>query len=411
MTKSIEQLSVETLDKIKGFGIKSRTVIKFFKRSCRMLKKYLTENGLEFSLENGQKWLSEVRPCDPMTSSQYTVYTAYRRAVYMLAEHQEGKLDKWRIYPHKTSARPKTAEYLRLVNFHAEKLRTDGMTESTVYFSMRVASDFLIYLEISGKLEINRITPRDVTGYFTQDSFSGRKPDGVKAYAYKLKSFLMFLEDTGVVTEKKLSLAVPKVFARQEAIVTVLSEKAEKTLKNFKPETDTATRDHAMILLALRLGVRRSDIVKMKLSDIDWKNDNITFIQQKTGVLITLPMLPDVGNALMNYILNFRPKVSDDTIFLRHYSPYQKLSPARKITKKFLSGLEREDCPERGFHILRRTCATTMMKNNIPRSIISASIGQIDPNSVDVYLSADEEKMRECAISLQGIECGRGDLQ
>ena len=51
-----------------------------------------------------------------------------------------------------------------------------------------------------------------------------------------------------------------------------------------------------------------------------------------------------------------------------------------------------------------------MLRNNIPRSVISASIGQIDPNSVDVYLSADEEKMRKCALSLKGIECGRGDL-
>ena len=411
MATNFEQLSVGTLDKIKCFGIKSRTVIKFFKRSCRMLKTYLAENGFEFSLENGQQWLSEVRPCEPMTNSQYTVYAAYRRAVYMLAEYQEGKLDTWRIYPEKTSARPKTAEYLKLLYSHVERLRNEGMVKATIDFAMRVDSSFLIYLEESDKVEINSITPHDVTGYFTQESFSERKPDGVKSYAYKLKSFLMFLEDIGAVTEKKLSLAVPKVFARQESIVTVISDKAEKALKAFKPETGTAARDHAMILLALRLGVRRSDIVKMKLSDIDWKNDNIVFIQQKTHVRITLPMMPDVGNALMNYILNFRPETSDDTIFLRSYSPYQKLSPARKITEKFLYGLDRDDCPERGFHILRRTCATTMMKNNIPRSVISVSIGQVDPNSVYVYLSADEQKMRKCAVSLKGIECGRGDLQ
>jgi len=411
MTKNFEQLSVETLEKIKGFGIKSRTVIKFFNQTCRKLKVYLAENSFEFSLENGEKWLLEVCPCEPMTHSQYVTHSARRRSVYMLAECQEGRLDIWRMYPHKTADRPKTRAYLQLLNSHEDRLRSEGMVKATIDFAMRVDSSFLIYLEESEKLEINGITPHDVVGYFTQKSFSGRKPEGVKSYAYKLKSFLMFLEDIGVVTEKKLSLAVPKVFARQEAIVTVISEKAEKALKSFKPETGTAVRDHAMILLALRLGMRRSDIVKMKLSDIDWKNDNISFIQQKTGVRITLPMLPDVGNALMNYILNFSPKIADDTVFLRCYSPYQKLSPCRKITGKFLSGFDREDYPQRGFHILRRTCATNMMKNNIPRSVISASIGQIDPNSVDVYLSADEQKMRKCAISLKGIECERGDLR
>ena len=55
--------------------------------------------------------------------------------------------------------------------------------------------------------------------------------------------------------------------------------------------------------------------------------------------------------------------------------------------------------------------STEMLRNNIPRSVISASIGQIDPNSVDVYLSANEEKMRECALPLKGIERERGDLR
>ena len=413
MTKNFEQLSVETFDKIKSFGTKSKSVINFFRQTCKMLKKYLAENGLEFSMENGQKWLSEIRPYEPMTSSQYIVYAARRRSVYMLAEYQESKLEAWRVYPQKTSARPETAEYLRLLYSHEERLRIEGMRKSTVYFSMRVTSAFLIYLEEFGKLEINNITPHDITGYFTQDSFSGRKPDGVKAYAYKLKSFLMFLEDTGIITGKKLSLAVPKVFAKQESIVTVLSDRAFEAITNgsIRPNTETSVRDHAMMLLALRLGVRRSDIISIKLSDIDWENDNISFIQQKTGVPVTLPLLPDVGNALMDYIINFRPKSSDNTVFLRHYAPYQAMLPCPGVARRYLSVFDSTDCPQRGFHILRRTCATTMMKNNIPRSIISASIGQIDPNSVDVYLSADEKNMRKCAISLKGIECGRGDLR
>jgi integrase len=411
MTSNFEQLSAETLAKINSFGTKSKSVIKFFKRSCRMLDAYLTENNLVFSFENGQKWLSDVRPCEPMTNSQYVEYSARRRTVFMLDECQRGELNSWRIYPIKTAARPKTADYQQLLYNHEDRLRSTGMSSSTIYFAMRVDSDFMIYLESCDKLEINDITSHDVVGYFTQDSFSGRKPDGVKAYAYKLKAFLEFLEETGVITEKKLSLAVPKVFAKQESIVTVISEKAETALRNFKVESDADVRDHAMILLALRIGLRRSDIVNLKLSDIDWQNDNISFIQQKTGVRIILPLLPDVGNVLMNYILNFRPRVSDDIVFLRHYAPYQKLSSHRKIAKKFLVGLDHEDFPQRGFHILRRTFATRMLKNNISRSVISASIGQTDPNSVDVYLSNDEEKMQQCAISLTGIECGRGDLQ
>jgi integrase len=413
MKSSFEQLFNDTLSKIKEFGIKSKSVYKAFRRSCRMLKAYLEENGLEFSFENGQRWLSEIRPREPMTHSQHVIYSGWRRAVFMLAECQDGKLDSWQIYQQKTAARPETKEYLRLLRSHEQRLRTDGMAKATISFSMCVDSDFLIYLETSGKYEINDIVPRDVVGYFTRDKFEGRKPDGVKAYAYKLKSFLMFLEETGAVSEKKLSLAVPKVFAKQESIVTVLSDDAVKAIKSgsVKPDTGTAARDHAIILLALRLGIRRSDIFKMTFADIDWKNDSISFIQQKTRVPVTLPLLPDVGNAIMEYVLNFRPSTASNSVFLRHYAPYQALTPSPGIAAKYLSVFDAEDCPECGFHILRRTFSTGMLRNNIPRSVISASIGQTNPNSVDVYLSADEEKMRNCALPLKGIECGRGDLR
>jgi len=82
MTNDFEQLSNETLAKIKGFGIKSKSVVKFFKQSCRMLGVYLTELGIEFSFENAQNWLSTVRPCDPMSYSQYVKFAAWRRSVH-----------------------------------------------------------------------------------------------------------------------------------------------------------------------------------------------------------------------------------------------------------------------------------------------------------------------------------------
>lgn len=413
METNFEQLSSETLAKIKEFGIKSRSVYKAFKRSCQMLKAYLEENELDFSFENGQRWLSEIWPRKPMSHTEYVVFSGCRRVVFMLSECQDGKLNSWRTYQQKTAARPETKEYLQLLRSHEQMLQTDGMAKATIDFSMRVDSDFLIYLEASEKYEINEIVPHDVVGYFTCEQFAGRKPDGVKAYAYKLKSFFIFLEETGAVTEKKLSLAVPKVFAKQESIVTILSDEAVKAVRSgsIKPDSGAAARDHAIMLLALRLGIRRSDIFKMRLADIDWKNDSISFIQQKTKVPVTLPLLPDVGNALMEYILNFRPQVASNTIFLRHYAPYRALAPAPGIAKKYLSVFDAEDCPEHGFHILRRTFSTGMLRNNIPRSVISASIGQLDPNSVDVYLSADEEKMRKCTLQLKGIECERGDLR
>ena len=115
MNSNFEQLSSDTLKKIKEFGIKSKTVYKAFKQSCRILKTYLEKNGIEFSFENGHRWLSEVRPSEPLTHKQYVVYSGRRRAVFMLAECRDGKLNSWRTYQQKTVSRPVTKEYMELL--------------------------------------------------------------------------------------------------------------------------------------------------------------------------------------------------------------------------------------------------------------------------------------------------------
>ncbi|MBN4063019.1 tyrosine-type recombinase/integrase [bacterium AH-315-G05] len=212
---------------------------------------------------------------------------------------------------------------------------------------------------------------------------------------------------------KNLHLAVPKSFSKQVKIVTTLSEKARSHLisNSLKPDR-LNKRNHAMILLALNLGLRRSDVVNLKLKDIDWKNDSITFVQKKTKVPVTLPLSIDVGNALMDYILNSRPEIDEDVIFLRGYAPYRALSPSstRIIIKKYLGDFGIDDCPEKGFHILRRSAATKMLECNVNSEVVSAALGHLDVKSVDVYLSTNSLKMRKCALTLNGIECSKEEL-
>lgn len=214
---------------------------------------------------------------------------------------------------------------------------------------------------------------------------------------------MIFLVDKGVINIEHLHLAIPRIFAKQVSIVTTISPKAERKLvSNDKLSEPLGKRDQAMILLALRLGVRSSDIVGLKFNNINWQNDTITFIQQKTKVPVTLPLLTDVGNALMDYILNSRVDSNADEIFLRGYAPYtaMKAGSASKVSLKYLSEFNPDDCPEKGFHILRRTAATKLFENNVPSSVISASLGHLNPDSADVYLSTDSKKMRKCALSL-----------
>jgi integrase len=408
-----KELSRATLAKVRAFGIKSRSVIKNFKRSCRLLEAFLQENDLDFSAESAEQWLSEFKILKEGTHNQRNLYLSHRRALLLLLDFQKGQLGEWKVYPIKTAQRPDTEHYINLLGQYKQHLILAGMSEATIIFSMRVASMFFRYLESKKIDNISNLTAINVSDFWGRDVFSGRKPMGVQAYAYKLKKLLIFLEDRGIVSNEHLHVAIPKVFAKQVSIVTTISHEAEqKLISNDKLSDPLGKRDQAMILLALRLGVRRSDIVGLKFSNINWQDDTITFIQQKTKVPVTLPLLTDIGNALMNYILNSRVDSNADEIFLRGYAPYKAMKPgsASKISLKYLSEFDSEDCPEKGFHILRRTAATKLFENNVPSSVISASLGHLNPDSADVYLSTDSKKMRKCALSLYGIGCTREEL-
>ena len=410
---NFKELSKATLTKIRGFGIKSRSVIKNFKRSCRLLDAFFQENNLEFSSEIAEQWLSEFESIKDGTRSQRNLYLSHRRAFLLLLDLQNGQLDEWKTYTTKTAQRPDTQHYSNLLDLYKQHLIQEGMSEATITFAMRVVSMFFCYLESMKIASISNLTAMNVSDFWGHDVFSGRKPMGVQAYAYKLKKLLIFLADMGIVSNEHLHLAIPKVFAKQVSIVTTISHKAEqKLISTDKLSDPLGKRDQAMILLALRLGVRRSDIVGLKFSNINWQNDTISFIQQKTKVPITLPLLTDVGNALMDYILDSRVDSDTNEIFLRGYAPYKAMKPgsASKVSLKYLLEFGQDDCPEKGFHILRRTAATKLFENNVPSSVISASLGHLNPDSADVYLSTDFKKMRKCALSLYGIGCTREEL-
>jgi site-specific recombinase XerD len=357
-----DQLAADTLAKLLEFGITSKSAINMFKRNCRMLGSHLAKSGKGFSLEAGLQWIAEQPSASRSSYSAYVQETARRRAVLLLVDYREGRLRKWRIYQSIRAVMPQSPAYTAAADLHCERLETEGKACATVSFARRVAHDFLIFLENAGVSKLCDIHAENVTGYFLQKKFRGRKPNGIKAYAYRLRMFMLFLEETDLVQNKALHLAVPKSFAKQVSIVTTLSDAAvDKLTANGIFKTNAGLRDKAMIFLALRLGVRKSDIMNLKMRDINWNEDKIVFTQKKTGIPISLPLLPDVGNAIADYILEARPTSGSEFVFLKAYAPYDALNCCSSLLRRYLANMPKSDCPRFGMHIPKRAAPATQI--------------------------------------------------
>ena len=103
---------------------------------------------------------------------------------------------------------------------------------------------------------------------------------------------------------------------KKERIPSYYTTEEIKVIENSVSRSSAlGKRNYAMILLASRLGLRASDIMSLKFSDIDWDNDLIRLRIQKTGKTIELPLLADVGNAIIDYLRYGRPASTSQTYF------------------------------------------------------------------------------------------------
>ena len=133
-------------------------------------------------------------------------------------------------------------------------------------------------------------------------------------------------------------------------------------------------RNYAMLLLASRLGLRASDIARLQFSNIDWENNEIRFVQYKTGNPISLPLLSDIGNAIIDYLKYGRFKSESQHVFISSRAPY---IPANKnivcsaIQEVISKSKVKTDGRRHGPHSLRHSLACCLLKNKVPMPVIS----------------------------------------
>lgn len=203
-----------------------------------------------------------------------------------------------------------------------------------------------------------------------------------------------------------LSFTTPEIHRIKKPIP---SNEIALTLEAIDRATAIGKRDYAMFLLAIVTGLRSVDIASLCFSDIDWINGEIRLQQEKTGVMLALPLTADVGEAIENYILSGRPHSQLDTIFLAARPPFLQLG-RRGIYSAFNCVRSSAGLPNCSFHGLRRTLGTNMVVAGIPITTVAQVLGHRDISSTKQYISLDSIHLRECALDLTGIASNRGDM-
>lgn len=276
-------------------------------------------------------------------------------------------------------------------------LKTENISDSIKYSALLIAYRFLHYLESVGIESIDDAPNWVIPGFFGEMSKTWSHK-GMHIIIDGLKRFLKFNDK-----DSHLLPCVPKV-KRTRPIIPTLTEDEELALWRIIDSEHIVPRDRAIILLSMLTGLRACDIVNLEIKDIDWTNDTISIVQRKTGTPLMLPLVPAVGNAIMTYLLNDRPKSSSPKLFLRYDAPYKPLeghSSCYVITKKVfgIAGI-RIGNQRKGLHLLRHHTASKMLSKGVAIQTISSLLGHTDPDTTKLYLSTDREKLLGCCLPL-----------
>ena len=199
-----------------------------------------------------------------------------------------------------------------------------------------------------------------------------------------------------------------QVFQGQRSTLKKISPKRgpQRKYDNYCPLLTAAMRlekrDYAMLLLAILLGMRAGDICALKFKNLDWHQKLITYTQQKTQKVNTLPLLPVIGDAIIDYLKNGRLDSDCDNVFIRHIHPYGEFQSSTTLSenlKRYMKYAGMTVKKRKAAHSLRHTLASSLLYDGTPLMTISNILGHNSPKTTSVYTKVDLPALRKCALS------------
>ncbi len=207
-------------------------------------------------------------------------------------------------------------------------------------------------------------------------------------------------------THKDFSALLPNFKRTAPQIPQVWSaDEVEKVLSVIDTANPVGRRNYAIFLILVRTGLRISDVVGLKFSNIDWKSNCITLSQQKTGNALSLPINKEIGLAIISYLQEGRPVSLSEYIFLSQTAPFQPLDEHNNFSSELRKYMRRAEIaiPQKkrtGVHTFRHSFATNMLKQGTSVQDVSQILGHSNISVTETYLRVDIEQMRLCSLNL-----------
>ncbi len=408
---TIDELIIETMEALISAGLKSTSGWGSYQRYYKTISKFFHQSGVtQYDADTITAYLKMVDERYERQEITYQYYLNLHHVAKVLVDYASEDVIISTRRPNGTKFRlceryeAILADYLKSQAFHPN-------TSDDIEWAIR---RFFYYLEQIGHFSLHTVKEEHIRRFII--SMSQQMTDGsLKNVLSYLNEFSAFLHKEGLCDVNYIPLFSAKIRREYKIRSYLTDDELRRILAQIDTSTIRGKRDMAMIRLGITTGLRAVDIINLRLCDIDWMKGEIKLIQSKTGASVALPLLPEAGEAIKEYILSGRPESPSDFIFLTTKYPVRKLADGTSLGYVFekyeqLAGIRRAAFDGKGFHALRRTVARKMVISGVPITTISQILGHLELDSAKQYLSFDSANLKLCALDFSGIEMEGGAL-
>ncbi len=221
----------------------------------------------------------------------------------------------------------------------------------------------------------------------------------------RLRCFMRFLDATGrTLRDFAPSVMAPTRYALEGIPSALRPEEIGAVVKTTrKDRSPRGLRDYAILMLLSTYGLRAGEVTQLRLQDIDWHADSFWIRHTKTGSQSALPLLPAVGEALLNYLRRGRPKTEAREIFIRARAPYRALHNGSGLYYAVRQRIEAAGVQpkgKRGPHSFRHARAVSLLRAGVPVKAIGDLLGHRSAASTAPYLKLATEDLRAVALEI-----------
>ena len=296
----------------------------------------------------------------------------------------------------------------KIVKSYYNYLKSINNKEITILNKLRFIYLFEQYLILENKT-FKTFNKEDIYDYFNECSKLSWSLTYQDRNKVDIKLFLNWAYQNNLV---KISgdMILPKIVWHQNTNIRTYYTKEEiiKMLNAIDIRTKQSKEDYLILSLICYLGLRISDVVNLKLSNIDFNENTISIIQYKTDNLLTLPLIDKVKYPLLDYLKNVRPKCDLDYVFITYEEPYKHNEKIRYHSCKVKNYLIKAGIDikgrKHGFHSLRHSFSSLLLKENISLYSISTILGHQDIKTTMIYLDIDTSKLKELALEVPYVK-------